>query len=292
MLKTILIITITVFNLGSVETAYEEHLQYDVVARGIVSQELGAIWDAPAMAGHNYVLMQPASEAEVYIRFIENDPVDGYAPLTTYGWNSMELLVTDPDSLAQRLTDSPFKIIGPPADLWDAPNAPRAMQTIGPGNEVLYLTRNIDFDIDTPVDRAFIMVLGGPSMTAMSDFYRQRLGLEVSPPTPFKIAVIAQAQGVAADTEYPLAVATVSEDFLLELDQYPEAAVPRPVIPGHLPPGISMVSFEVEDIAALDVEWRATPRAVAAFPYDGRQVGVTQGAAGEWLELIEIGAVD
>jgi hypothetical protein len=292
MLKTILIITITVFNLGSVETAYQEHLQYDVVERGIVSEDLGAIWDAPAMAGHKYVLMQPASQAEVYIRFIENEPVDGYAPLTTHGWNSTELLVTDPDKLAQRLTNSPFKIIGPPMDLWDAPNAPRAMQTLGPGNEVLYLTRNIDFDTHTPVDRAFIMVLGGPSMTAMSDFYRQRLGLEVSPATPFAITVIAQAQGVAADTQYPLAVATISEDFLLELDQYPQAAGPRPVIPGHLPPGISMVSFEVEDIDALDVEWRATPRTIAAFPYDGRQVGVTQGAAGEWLELIEISAVD
>jgi len=290
MLKTILIVTISVFNLGNVETAFRDHLDYRVVERGTVSTELGSVWDAEAMIDRSYLLMQPESEARVFIRFIENAAVEGYAPMATHGWNATELLVTDPDALAERLADSPFAIIGPPKDLWEAPNAPRAMQTLGPGNEVLYLTRNADFPTHTFVDRVFIMVLGGPSMEAMGGFYRDKLGLAVGAPTPFPISVISHAQERPADTTYPLAIATISKDFLIELDEYPADTPPRPITARHLPPGTSMVTFEFAgELDDLDVEWRARPREIAAAPYDGRDVGVTIGAAGEWVELVELG---
>jgi len=293
MLKSILIVTISVFNLGDIETAYRDYLDYAAVGRGDVSTELSAVWDTDAMAGRNMLLMQPESDAPVYLRFVENAAVDGYAPMTTHGWNGTELLVKDPDAVATRLADSPFEIIGPPKDLWNAPNAPRAMQALGPADEVLYLTRNGDFATDTSIDRVFIMVMGGPSMTAIGDFYRNTFSLEVGDPTPFPISVISKAQGKPADTTYPLAVATVSKDFLIELDEYPADTPVRPIKSGHLPPGIAMVTFEFEgELDDLDVEWRAKPRSIEAFPYDGRDVGVIAGAAGEWIELVEVDGDD
>jgi hypothetical protein len=290
MLKTILIITISVLNLASVESAYEKYFAYEVAERGVVSAELGTVWNTPAMTGKPYVLMQPDNGAEVYIRFIENAAVEGYAPLTTTGWNATELLVQDPDALAEQLADSPFQITGAPADLWDAPDAPRAMQVLGPGNEVLYLTRNNDFTTTTAVDRVFIMVLGGASLDTLSDFYGDQLGLGLGDPLELPVPFMAEAQGVAADTLYPLRVAIISKDYLLELDDYPPAIEARPVNPGHLPPGTAMVSFEVDDLDALDVNWRATPAAIDVFPYSGRRTGVIRGPAGEWLELIETSA--
>ncbi|MFW2406048.1 MAG: VOC family protein [Gammaproteobacteria bacterium] len=288
MLKSILIVTISVLHLGSVEKAFDEFLDYEVVERGVISAELAGAWDTPGMADRDYVLMQPESKAPVYIRFVENEYVADYEPITSYGWNATELLVKDPDAVAERLSDSPFAIIGPPKDLWAAPNAPRAMQTLGPGNEVLYLTTNANFTVETDIDRVFIMVVGGPSMDAMSAFYRDQLGLEVGDAMPFSISVVSRAQGLPADTTYPLAVATVSKDFLIELDEYPAAATPRTVKPGFLPPGTSMVTFEVDgELDDLAVDWRVEPREVDGFPYDGREVGVTTGAAGEWIELIE-----
>lgn len=293
MLKTILIVTISVFNLGAVEDAFRDHLDYEVVDRGVVTADIAQAWGTAAMADREYLLMQPESKARVYIRFVQNDDVEGYAPMATNGWNATELLVTDPDALAERLSDTPFEIIGPPEDLWDAPNAPRALQTLGPGNEVLYLTRNGDFATDTFVDRVFIMVLGGTSMDALAAFYGSRLGLEVGEPTPFAISVLSNAQGRPADTTYPLAIATVSKEFLIELDEYPGDTPDRPVTPGHLPPGTSMVTFEVDgDLDDIDVEWRAEPRELDAFPYAGRDVGVTVGPAGEWIELVESGDGD
>lgn len=287
MLKSILVVTITVARLQGLPEAYERYLDYDTVANGTVSEQAAEVWGTPAAAGQAYVLMQPESGAPVFLRFIEGEQPDAYAPMTTHGWNATELLVKDPDVMAERLAESPFEIIGPPYDLWEAPNAPRAMQAIGPGNELLYLTRNDDFVINTSVDRVFIMVMGGPSMAAYRDFYGDRLGLFVSDATPFQIGVISRAQGLPPETTYPLAVARISPEFLLELDEYPAVTRPRPRADGQLPPGIAMVGFIVEDLDAFDLDWRGTPTSLPSAPYGGRRVAVAVGPSGEWLEMIE-----
>lgn len=288
MLKSIIIVTISVLNLGSVETAYEEHLDYAAVDRGVLGADLSAAWGTPAMSGQPYLLMQPASRERVFLRFIENPQTAGHEPMTTFGWNATELLVKDPDALADRLEGTAFRMIGPPKDLWVAPNAPRAMQVKGPGNEVLYLTRNLDFDYSGYVDRVFIMVVGGPSMGDFREFYGNRLGLAVGEATPFKISVIANAMGLPVDTTFPLAVARLSNRFLIELDEYPASARDRIVAEDGLPPGTAMVSFEVVDIDALNTELRAAPREIASAPYGGRRTAVSVGPAGEWLEFVEM----
>jgi hypothetical protein len=241
------------------------------------------------MAGHDYLIMQPESGADVYVRFVEDTPTPDYMPLASHGWNATELLVTDPDALATRMQDSPFEVVGPPADLWAAPDAPRAMQAVGPGNEVLYLTRNNDFTINSPVDRVFIMVLGGQSLAERSDYYADKMGLSLGDPLQLPVPFMADIQGVAPDTLYRLRVAILSPQFLLELDEYPSGIERRSIKPGHLPPGTAMVSFTADNLDALDVDWRATPAAIQSFPYNGRRTGVTVGPAGEWLELIETG---
>jgi len=239
------------------------------------------------MAGREYLVMQPSSHECVYLRFIENPTTKGHVAMTTQGWNATELLVRDPDTLAGQLAGSPFTIIGPPKDLWAAPNAPRAMQVRGPANEVLYLTRNPDFSFSAFVDRVFIVVLGGTSMARLENFYSNRAGLAVGAATPFRIGAISRAQHRPPDTTYPLAIAAVSKRFLIELDEYPAGTEPRPVTDGYLPPGTSMVTFEVETLDSFDVDWRATPGALDGLPYDGHRTAVTVGPAGEWIELIE-----
>ena len=288
MLKSIIIVTISVLNLASVEEAYRDHLGYTAVDQGELSAAVTEVWDAKNMTGHDYLVMQPASNEQVYLRFIKNPATEGHTAMTTHGWNATELLVRDPDALAVQLADSPFAIIGPPKDLWAAPNAPRAMQVRGPADEVLYLTHNHDFEFSAFVDRVFIMVLAGPSMAGLSEFYSNTAGLTVGDATPYKIGVVSHAQNLPADTAYPLAIATVSKRFLIELDEYPASAGPRPVTNGYLPPGTSMVTFEVEDLDAFDVVWRAAPKALTELPYGGRRTAVTVGPADEWIELIEM----
>ena len=287
MLKSIIIVTISVLNLGSIEDAYQDHLGYTTVDHGALTVEVAESWDAGKMAGSKYLIMQPSSNERVYLRFIENPTTKDHAAMTTHGWNATELLVKDPDTLAKQLADSPFTIIGPPKDLWAAPNAPRAMQVRGPANEVLYLTRNLDFDFSAFVDRTFIVVLAGPSMASLDDYYSNKMGLGVGAAMQFPISVVSRAQNSPSDTTYPLAIAAVSQQFLIELDEYPSGIGARPIAEGFLPPGMSMVTFEVEDLDAFDVVWQATPATLNGLPYDGRRTAVTIGPAGEWIELIE-----
>lgn len=294
MLKSIIIVTFVIRQLTLVEPVYRQQLGYRTVAQGTVTADLVESWDAPAMAGRRFVLMQPASGAEVYIRFIEG-PASAQEPLglTTHGWNSAELLVQDPDRLAGQLRTSPFEVIGPPKDLYDKPKSPRAMQVRGPAGEILYLTR---FDpagsqyalgsAASPVDRVFIVVVGGPSMNELRHFYGDELGLPLSPVSKMRIGVIARANNLPADTEFSLGLATLPKDFAIELDEYPQNSHPRPRLYGALPTGMAMVTFLAEAPENLHVAWRQPLRAIDSPPYRGRRAGVTVGPAGEWVEII------
>jgi hypothetical protein len=246
------------------------------------------------MSGQEFITLQPASGAPVYIRFVENDPSLPYSSLTSWGWNATEVLVDDPDALAERLADSAFQIIGPPKDLWVAPDAPRAMQALGPGNEVLYLTQNSQVEgafglsgTNYGVERVFIMVVGGPSMEALRSFYADTLGAASEAATPWQIEVISKANGLDPTTTYPLTVAPLAPGYLVELDEYPDSIGARTRSDGYLPPGVAVVGFSSGTLAEVDLMWRSSPRPMAEFPYDGRSVGVIVGPASEWIELIE-----
>jgi hypothetical protein len=68
---------------------------------------------------------------------------------------------------------------------------------------------------------------------------------------------------------------------MIELDAYPPVTTPRRRPDGELPPGMAMVSFDVDLVAGSD-------GAHALLP-GRRQCPTTtfRGAAGEWVELVE-----
>lgn len=295
MLKYIATVTLIVNQLSAVEGPYRDQLGYQPVHRGVVPAEQAALWAAPALEGSRFVILQPASGRPVYLRVIEDAATTPTEAGTTFGWNAIENVVQDPDALVRQFQGTTFRVIGPPKDLWRSPDAPRAMQAIGPARELLYFTRVIPsgFRIPmtpaaTPVDRVFIMVVGGPSMTALQDFYGKSLGLPVSKPAAWQITTLSRALGLPVTTTYPLAVASLPRDFLIEMDEYPAQAAPRAVRPGAMPAGPAMVSFGVTELDDFLLAWRAPPARIAEFPYNGQEAAVTVGPAGEWVELVEV----
>ena len=292
MLQSILAVTICAEDLLAVEAAYTKYLNYHVAARGIVSEALAAHWQAPRMIGREYLLLQPESGAQVYLRFVQAAPVAGYAPLKTYGWNATEILVQDPDALAEQLADSPFKMVGPPRNL-SSNDSIRAMQVIGPANELLYLTRvetgSSVFKLGsaaTTVDHVFIVVCGNPDLEEARRFYASQLQLEVTPSSGVRMSVLSKAHGLDAEALHPLAVVMLGETGLIELDQYPPQAVRRPQRKGELPPGMALVSFALESLTGI----AQSPAVLAESFYVGRRALVLTGAAGELVELIETGS--
>ncbi|HKZ72702.1 MAG TPA: hypothetical protein VJ011_01490, partial [Steroidobacteraceae bacterium] len=288
MLSLFLVITLGSPDVGAIEQAYAQSLSYAVVERGHVTEDLAAVWNASRMAGRELSLMKPASGANVYLRFVQVDAAAGYVPMKTFGWNAIEILVQDPDGLAERLgkPDSPFRIVGPPRPL--GPNSPiRAMQVVGPANEVLYLTR-IPAEMGrhtarTYVDRPFIMIVGGPDLEAMRGFYGDTFRVTVSPPSRARMTVLNKAHGFDIETTHPLSMARLSPEYAIEIDGYPQTATARATRAGELPAAVATVGFEVDSLGAVKAPLVAPARVIAAAPYDGRRVGVVRGAAGELL---------
>jgi catechol 2,3-dioxygenase-like lactoylglutathione lyase family enzyme len=293
MLSAIIAVTLSAPDLQATESAYVQYLEYRVIERGAVSRELADAWGAPRARGRAYSILQSASGAPVYLRIVQSPPTRGYQVMKTHGWNSNEILCQDPDAMARRLAQSPFRIIGQPRPL--ASNASvRAMQAIGPAGELIYLTRippEGGAAIKTPaqsfVDRTFIVVLGGPDVAAMRSFYGEKLGLSLTPAYESPVGVLNDAWGFNADHKTTLSLALISPGFLIEIDGYPPGSRPRPVRKGDLPPGIAMVSFAARDLDRRALDWRVPLARRDARPYDGKRSGIVQGAAGEWIELID-----
>jgi len=295
MLDAIIAVTLSAPDLGAAERAYHAQLGYQVVQRAQVSRSLAASWDARAMRGRDYVLMQPASGEPVYLRIVSAEaPLPGYAPLRTYGWNANEILVEDPVALASRLRE-PFKEIGKPRPLDFNPSI-IAMQVTGPAGEVNYFTRipptGSVFKLGSAksfVDRTFIVVVGGPDVGALRAFYRDVLQAPTTDPQPTKINVLQNAYGLPPDAETLMGIVQFPSNFLIELDQYPEGAVDRPIRRGQLPPGIAMVTFAVKSFDTMRLPWKVKPAVRSEAPYNGRRAGLVIGPAGEWIELVETG---
>jgi len=176
--------TVNVPDMEQWSALYKEWLDYQVVEQGEVPAALAASWGAPASAGQRYAVMAPASGTDVFIRAVEGDRVPGYRAMTTWGWNAIEIIIDDIDVLYAKLKDSPFEFVGLPASLGARYPTIHAMQVKGPAEEVLYLTTETGDRSTSPlplpgglVDRPFIMVVAGPDIEAMRDWWTSSFNL-------------------------------------------------------------------------------------------------------------------
>ncbi len=274
--------------------AYTDLLGFRLVDSGPISDALCAVWATPAMAGMPHALLQPASGAECYLRFIETGNASGYWPPVTQGWIATEMLATEPDELKLQLESTAFKRIGGPADLYPGPKSARAMQMSGPAGELMYFTRILPggsrFGLkgaQSFVDRPFIMVVGCNSMQKLVEFYGGVLHQRIVESNPFTIDQMSRVLGAPLGTQYPVSIAVLpGRKFLLELEELPAQLERRTVPAGQLPEGLAMVTFAAPPLSTLDLPFRAPPKAIDAPPYSGRTAGVVVGPAGEWLELV------
>jgi catechol 2,3-dioxygenase-like lactoylglutathione lyase family enzyme len=285
-------VTVAAPELQRMIDAYQLYLGYELVDHGRVAPAQAQLWARPGLAGRRYALMLPGGTGNTFFRFVESRPSPGYAAFRHMGWNAAELIVQDTDAAAARLVDSPFSIIGPPADL-SFTDKIRAMQVLGPSRESLYLTmfKEKMAEFDSPdakhfIDRTFIVILGGPSVAVISDFYSKHLGVAPAPLMSGVISVLSNAHGMPPDTPHELAALALRGQSFIEADAMPAGTLPRSSDGDELPPAISMVSFGV-DARPSTVDGLAPPAALPQAPYHGRRAGVCVGAAGELIELIE-----
>ena len=290
-LRRIKIATVGAPDVAELERWYVEWLRYQVVERGKVGEALASSWGAPASAGRDMLLLAPENGGDVYIRAVEIDPVPDYRPMTSFGWNSIEIIVDDVYALSEALEGSPFKVIGEPHSLGGGFASIHAMQVVGPAQEVLYLTCETgDREKSTLplpgsfVDRPFIMILAGPDIEAMAGFYVDHFAMARIPNFTSSLSIASRAMNLPPDYVFTLGLLRGRErGNNIELDEYPASAGDREHREGQLPPGVAMTSFSVDSLDGFDLPFISPPQAL----YGDARAATFVGPAGELTELIE-----
>lgn len=287
--------THVVADLGAAVERYSDWMDYKVVEQGVVPGDLAAAWQAPASTGRAYALMQPASGDQVFLRFVEGDPVPEYKPIRTWGWAAIELCVTDVQTVNERMIASPFDVIGPPK-LLDGFSTVTPMQVRGADLETVYLTQINEPGPGTGlpepkslIDRPFIMVLACADLAKSMAWVREVLGFPMIDPVAINYSMISMAFDLPEGEKITLTTAKGGGQSFLELDQYPAAATERPRHPGALPPGVAITTMLYPDFNRLEPHWASPPAVREGVLYGGRRSGVLLTPEGALLEVIEGG---
>jgi hypothetical protein len=142
---------------------------------------------------------------------------------------------------------------------------------------------------NAPVDHMFIVILAAPDRAASVAWYRDRLDLDEADTFTLEYTMINQAFGLPAGTTSALTMMQKGKLPIIEIDDYPPQASARPCHAGCLPPGNALVTLGVRSLDAVKVDFIAPPVVRSGALYGGRRAATVWGAAGELVELLEIG---
>lgn len=271
--------TIVVPDLDAAIAAYRDFLDYSGAIEP-VGETRAALWGTPAAADARMAVLRPASGHARFIRLVEGQPSPDFRPLASYGWTAIEIVVEDVEKLAAKLADSPFRIVGAPAVLeFDFTDKLKAMQAVGPGGEILYLTEIggeiPGFELPAAgsfVDHPFIMVLASADIAAVGRFYG-RFGRPVGPEIAAPVPYLSKALGLPRDHKHILATIALDDRSLFEIDAFPAGTTDRALSSIGLPSGIAMVTVSRSD-------------------FDQSPAIIEKGEAGEWLEILDSSSLD
>ena len=281
--------TLVAADIDATVAAYCDYLYASVLEEGEISPAQATLWGKPALAGSRLVTLQSAT-GYPWVRVIGHPDVIPARPFLELGWLAMEVLVRDVDELAERLGDSPFEILRPPADL-NASDRIRVMQVIGPAGEVLYLTQVNgaveSFNIppaQCEVDRLIMPVSSCLRRDEALAVYK-KLGAHQSWSFDTRISSVSKAHGLDLSLEYPVATVQLAGQSMAEINQL-GVAKSRPPTAGRLPAGIAIVSFVFDNIDNVGIKPVSPPRPLEGKLYGGQRVVACRGAGGELIELI------
>jgi catechol 2,3-dioxygenase-like lactoylglutathione lyase family enzyme len=108
--------TLVTADLAQCTATYCDHLHLRVHSQGVLTDEAAGMLGWPGLGGAPTSWLANAL-GEPWLHIIENPNASVLRPFGHYGWLSLEISVQDVDALGAALVNSPFEIIGPPADL-------------------------------------------------------------------------------------------------------------------------------------------------------------------------------
>ena len=290
--------TLTVSNIDRSRDLYCKWLDYSEIDSGVISNALAQSWGTPNTANCKYKVLQPASGANVYIRMIQQPEHTEYVPLTSYGWGAIEINNQDTLAVNERLTNSPFEIIGPPKELDGLPTI-FPMQVKGPDKEIVYLTEFREHTMssyDLPpanslIDKLFILVMACSDLEQTGSWLEKHLMIKMGDPMALIYDMISTAFELPADTKHTIATLQHERDVFIEIDDLPANAISRPRHDGMLPPCAAIGSFIHPDFDKLETInkdlWFSPPAKYDGPVYAGKRAATLTTPDGTLIELIE-----
>ena len=221
--------TLTTRNLDSHVHAWTHWLEQEMVFEGLVTPGQAELWDQPNTEGLK-VCWLANNLGEPWLQIVEDPEATYIDPFKYAGWLSLEINVQNVDALAEQLRESPFTIIGEPANL-DISKDIRAMQVVGPAGEVLYLTeikREIPgFDIPLArcrIDRLFIPVMLARNYQDLAATFLEQ-GAISEAQFETRITVVNQALGLPNETRHPISTIQLHGKNIIEIDAIPNIPI-------------------------------------------------------------------
>lgn len=286
--------TVATPNLDAALIDYRDRLGLSVIDRSPISDQLAASWDTPALSGAQMAVLQPTAGSQCFIRLVEQPLPNDFRPTRTYGWAAFEMTVQSVYDWPGKLIDSGFEIVGPPREIKGLEHI-IAMQMIGAGQEMIYLNE-VRADTPTsdlpraqsPVDKIFICILAGPDRAKAVSWYCDNIVLDEGETFSVPYSSINRAFDLPVGHHSSLTMVHKGRMPIIEIDEYPELAMPRELTLGYLPPGNSMLTLAIKDLDQINVEFIAPPQIFSDSPYSKMRSATVRGPVGELLELVEI----
>jgi hypothetical protein len=277
-------------NIKYASQAYQSGMGYSLIREEVVSQAMCDLWSAPKLL-NNPMHILSADNGHAWLRIVEDKNCAATTPLKTQGWMALEVNVADVDVIRNEIDSTIFKIIGEPAYL-QISDAIKAMQVIGPCDEVSYITQ-IDkavppFNLPMTQSRTgslFIPVLCTQDRDLSLSFYEmlnQVTGLKFDT----KVTVLNNAWGNNIEHQYPVATLQLAGNCLFEIDQVVDAQ-PSVLNAGSLPSGIAMITCLVDNIEIAATHLNQGISHINNLYYPGQKVLLVKGPSGELIELVE-----
>jgi hypothetical protein len=292
--------TLCVPSVTETVSAYRQGFGYQELWRGRVPQDIAQFWGSPAMAGRNSAVVGPPGYRSGLLRIVELG--DDYQRLDFHqslGWVALEIRVRSPDDVLSQLKGLPFEHMGGPGDSSTVGGTPsyRAAQFKGPAGEPLYFTQHTQLDTlvqlgTNNVGPLFIQTLAARPYTETRDFYQKTLGMDS------RMEVDVSRDKLTKELELPrrdykMAALRAPEYCSIQIDEYPEAAGPRPHVEGCLVPGAAICSFTTNNLDPVADALRqagltfSTMESYPIPPAHGGRAILCKGYSGEIIEFLE-----
>lgn len=239
-----------------------------------------------------YVTVAAAGAERGMIRFLEGPEGRPVEDLRR-GWASVEVVVRDVDTLAERLTASPgFRLRTPPVtfDLTEqGSNIHRAILAWGPGGLLMGFTMALTQPggrrfptADAKVGPVFSVGLRTSDLESTSGFYRRALGFETLLDVSWRTGEWHRLFGIPEGELAALRLLKGEGEGTglgtIEVQSFPAALLGEPA-----PPGIAWVTYQTLDASVA----QTTAGAVGEVVDAGSGWFVTAGDMGERLEVTE-----